>query len=223
MYNNDYICKNNKYSMLRLIIADDHPIIVGGLKLVLENDSRIGSVNEVSNGEELIEWLTKNEADLVLLDINMPKMNGIDACGIIKKNWPQIKVIAYSQYDEPRFVKRLIKCGVDGYLLKNTPANELFTAIDTVSNGGLYLSEDLPASLLLGKNRKKSDSLFPDLSNREKEVLKLICAEFNTQEIADKLYISTHTVETHRANLLLKVGVKNTAGLVKWAVENYNY
>ena len=206
--------------MLRLIIADDHPIIIGGLKSALENENRIDSIYEVSNGQELINWLETNKADMVILDINMPVMNGIDACGIIKKKWPEIKVIAYSQYDEPRFVKRLIKCGVDGYLLKNTPAKELITAIDIVNNGGLYLGKDLPASLLSGKNQKKSDYLFPDISKREKEVLQLICSEYNTQEIADSLFISTHTVESHRANLLLKVGVKNTAGLVKWAVEN---
>ncbi len=206
--------------MIRLVIADDHPIIVNGVKTLLEREQEIELVKEVSNGSELISFLEGSQVDVVLLDINMPEMNGIDACRIIKNKFTDIKVLVFSQYDEKRFVKRLLKCGAKGYLLKNSGANEIINAIKMVHSGGMYLSKDLPDIFDGRKPTSKSDYLFPDISARELDVLKLICNEQNTQEIADALFISPHTVETHRANLLLKVGVKNTAGLVKWAVEN---
>ena len=127
-------------------------------------------------------------------------------------------MLAFSQYKEKRFVKQILKSGANGYLLKNSAANELVKAIRMVMDGGMYLSADLPS--IFDDKPKRSDRLFPDLTPREIDVLKCICEEKNTQEIADALYISINTVETHRANLLLKVGAKNTAGLVKWAVEN---
>jgi DNA-binding NarL/FixJ family response regulator len=138
---------------------------------------------------------------------------------LIHEKYPDIKVIAFSQYDEKRFIKQVLKRGASGYMLKNTPAKEIVHAIKMVHDGGMYLSPGLP-NVFGEQPRKRSNYLFPELSPREKEVLKLICEEKNTQEIADTLFISYNTVETHRANILLKVGVKNTAGLVKWAVEN---
>lgn len=206
--------------MIRLVIADDHPIIINGIKTLLDQNSEIELINEVSNGAELISFMESNEVDVVLMDVNMPEVNGIDASRIISSKYPKTKVLAFSQYDEKRFVKRLLKCGASGYLLKNSSASEIITAITMVHNGGMYLSKELPDIFTVSKKTVRVDSLFPDISTRELDVLKLICDGQNTQEIADGLFISTHTVETHRANLLLKVGVKNTAGLVKWAVEN---
>lgn len=206
--------------MIRLVIADDHPIIIDGIKTLLKHDQEIGLVKEVNNGIELVEFLEKHVVDVVLLDINMPEMNGIDACRIIKNKYPLIRVLVFSQYNDKRFVKRLLKCGAKGYLLKNSGASEIIKAVKMVNSGGMYLSKDLPDIFADRKSNTKSNNLFPDISARELDVLKLICNELNTQEIAESLFISPHTVETHRANLLLKVGVKNTAGLVKWAVEN---
>ncbi len=206
--------------MIRLVIADDHPIIINGVKTLLESEKDIELIKEVNNGAELVEFLEHNKTDVILLDINMPEMNGIDACKIIRHRFPDIKVLVFSQYSEKRFVKRLLKCGAKGYLLKNSGSTEIITAINMVYNGGLYLSKDLPDIFEDRKSSGKADHLFPDISARELDVLKLICNEQNTQEIGETLFISPHTVETHRANLLLKVGVKNTAGLVKWAIEN---
>lgn len=206
--------------MIRLVIADDHPIIIDGIKTLLKHDQEIGLVKEVNNGIELVEFLEKHVVDVVLLDINMPEMNGIDACRIIKNKYPDIRVLVFSQYNDKRFVKRLLKCGAKGYLLKNSGASEIIKAVKMVNSGGMYLSKDLPDIFGDRKSNTQSNNLFPDISARELDVLKLICNELNTQEIAESLFISPHTVETHRANLLLKVGVKNTAGLVKWAVEN---
>ncbi len=207
-------------NMIQLVIADDHPIIINGVAALLKQDDEINLVKEVYDGLQLLEFLKENKVDVVLLDINMPEINGVDACRLIKNQHPDTRVLAFSQYNEKRFVKRLLKSGANGYLLKNSPASELIAAIKMVHQGGMYLSKELPNIFYENKSQTQTDSLFPDISQRELDVLKLICEELNTQEIADRLFISKHTVETHRANLLLKVGVKNTAGLVKWAVEN---
>lgn len=207
-------------NMIRLVIADDHPIIINGVAALLKQDDEIDLVKEVYDGLQLLDFLKENKVDVVLLDINMPEINGVDACRLIKDKYPDTRVLAFSQYNEKRFVKRLLKSGANGYLLKNSPASELIAAIKMVHQGGMYLSKELPNIFYENKSQAQTDNLFPDISQRELDVLKLICEELNTQEIADRLFISKHTVETHRANLLLKVGVKNTAGLVKWAVEN---
>lgn len=205
--------------MIRLIIADDHPVISDGIKLILEKEKDIQLVATVSNGIELLNVLETEQADVILMDVNMPEMSGIEATQKIKEKYPAIKVLSFSQYDEKRFVKQMLKYGASGYLLKNSAASEIVKAVNIVYSGGIYLSEELP-DIFSDKPKRKSSYFFPELSQRELEVLKLICGEKNTNEIAEILFISNSTVETHRANLLLKVGVKNTAGLVKWAVEN---
>lgn len=205
--------------MIRLIIADDHPVIIDGIRMILEKENDIDLVAEVSDGKSLMDILEKEEVDVVLTDINMPKMSGIEVAKLINEKYPNTKVIAFSQYDEKRFVKQVLKSGASGYMLKSTPAREFVKAIRMVHSGGMYLSEGLP-NIFDQKPKKRSNYLFPEISPRELDVLKEICEGKNTQEIADTLFISYNTVETHRANLLLKVGVKNTAGLVKWAVEN---
>lgn len=205
--------------MVRLIITDDHPVVRDGLKMILANESDIELVAVVGDGLELLKKLEKTETDVILMDINMPGMNGIDATQRVKKNYPNIKVLCYSQYDEKRFVKQILKRGANGYLLKNASAKELVKAIKMVHSGGIYLSEELP-NIFTEKPKRRSNYLFPELTTREKDVLNEICVEKNNNEIAETLFISHNTVETHRSNLLLKVGVKNTAGLVKWAIQN---
>jgi DNA-binding NarL/FixJ family response regulator len=205
--------------MIRLIIADDHPVIIDGIKLILEEEKDIQVIATAVNGMELMKILDTKETDVILMDVNMPEMSGIEATQQIKHKYPEVKVLSFSQYAEKKFVKQMLKNGADGYLLKNAMVSEIVKAINIVYSGGMYLSEELP-NFFSDKPKRKSRDLFPDLSKRELDVLKLICDEKSTNEIAELLFISSSTVETHRANLLLKVGAKNTAGLVKWAVEN---
>ena len=205
--------------MIRLIIADDHPLMRDGIKTILTGNKEVEVVGCAGDGTELLEILDTTDADVILMDINMPGMNGIDATQQVRKKHPGIKVLVFSQYDEKRFVKQLMKNGANGYLLKNSAASELVNAIKVVHNGGLYLSDELP-NIFVDKPKKRTNQLFPKLTKRETEVLKQICQEKSTAEIAETLFLSPNTVETHRANLLLKIGAKNTAGLVKWAVEN---
>lgn len=209
-----------KTKLIKLIIADDHPVIIDGLRTMLEGQKEITFVAEAHNGEELLDLLSKKKADVVLMDVNMPIMNGIDATRLVKKQFSDIRVLAFSQYDEKRFIKQILKSGADGYLLKNSPASEIVKAIKSVHQGKVFLSEDLPNILMGDSKKKRSNYFFPDLSKRELEVLKQICEEKSSLEIAKCLSISANTIETHRSNILLKVGVKNTAGLVKWAIEN---
>lgn len=205
--------------MIRLVVTDDHPVVRDGIETALAGKNEIKLVAFVNGGEALIELLEKVEADVVLMDINMPGMNGIEATLYVKKHYPRTKVLCFSQYDEKRFVRQILKRGANGYLLKNASVNELIQAIKIVYNGDLYLSEGLPDIFSQNKKRR-SRYMMCNLTKREMDVLNKICEEKNNHEIAESLVISHNTVETHRANLLLKVGVKNTAGLVRWAVEN---
>ena len=203
--------------MIRLIITDDHPVVRDGIETVLANQNKIKIEAFVNDGHTLLEHLQEKQADVILMDINMPGMNGIEATQQVKKHFPHIKVLCYSQYNERRFVRQVLKKGANGYLLKNAPAEELIRAVTSVYKGDLYLSEDLP-DIFDQPEKHRSRYSFPELTKREKDVLSEICEEKNNHEIAESLLISHNTVETHRANLLLKVGVKNTAGLVRWAV-----
>lgn len=214
-----FSCILHYIKMIRLIITDDHPIIRDGIKTILADAKDIELIGCASDGAELLELLETKDADVILMDINMPGVNGIDATKLVKDKYPNIKVLSFSQYEEKRFIKQMLKNGANGYLLKNSSASEMVNAINIAHGGGMYMSPELP-NVFGDKPKARSNYLFPDLTKREIDVLQEICKEKNTHEIAETLFLSSNTVETHRANLLLKVGVKNTAGLVKWAVEN---
>lgn len=204
--------------MIKLIIADDHPLIVEGMRAALQKDESISLVDEVRNGVQLLKKMESELPDVVIMDINMPDMDGIEATLKVRKKFPGVKVIAFSQYNDKHFIKRMLKAGSKGYLLKSTPVKELIKAVKLVNEGSVYLGKGLPDFY---SQEKKSNSVFDTLlTQREIEILKLICEEKNTREIAEELFISLHTVETHRANLMQKTGSRNLVGLVKWALEN---
>jgi len=208
--------------MINLLIADDHQLLIDGIKATLEGIEDINIVAEVNNGFQVLEQLESGlKVDVILMDINMPKLDGLAATKQVHKKFPDTKVIALSQYDEKRFVKQMVKNGASGYLLKDSGKDILLKAIRTVHGGESYFCERLSLRLInMELKSEDTKSLFPKLSVRELEILRLIGREFSSQEIADKLFISFHTVESHRANLMSKAGVKNTAGLIRWATEN---
>ena len=208
--------------MIDILIADDHQLMIDGIKTVLGGIEDFNFVAEANNGFQVIEKLESGiHVDVILMDINMPKLDGLECTRKISKKFPESRIIALSQYDEKRFVKRMVKYGASGYLLKDSGKDILEKAIRQVYAGEKYFSDRLKMRLV-SQELKMEDtkSLFPNLSQRELEILNLICKEFSSQEIADRLFISFHTVESHRANMMSKAGVKNTAGLVRWAVEN---
>lgn len=207
--------------VIKVLIADDHQLLIDGIKTVLKDVPSIQIAAEAHNGLEVLSLLKDIQIDIVLLDINMPQMDGLDCCRILTKSYPDVKVIVLSQFSEKRFVKRMIKYGASGYVLKDTSKDELITAIEKVYSGGTYFSDKLSISMLQNEiSGSAYDPLFPKLTAREIDILKLICDGQSTQQIADHFCLSFHTVETHRANIILKSGVNNSAGLVKWAIEN---
>jgi DNA-binding NarL/FixJ family response regulator len=208
--------------MINILIADDHQLLIDGIKAALAGIEDLNIAAEVYNGYQVLEKLDSGlPVDIILMDINMPKLDGLSCTKMVHKKYPEIKIIALSQYDEKRFVKQMVKNGASGYLLKDSGKDILVKAIRTVHGGESYFCERLSLRLI-NQELKMEDtrSLFPKLTEREIEILRLIGRELSSQEIADKLFISFHTVESHRANLMSKAGVKNTAGLIRWATEN---
>ncbi len=201
---------------IRLLVADDHPMILDGLKTSLSREDTIDIVAQAQNGAEVLDLLGKHTIDVILLDINMPGMNGFETLNKIVPDYPDVKIIILSMYDKPEFIHSLVENGASGYLLKNTDREEMIYAIQKVNNGNIYFSEDVKRIL---RKEEVAASHHENLTKREKEILRLIAQEKTTSEIAEMLFISTHTVDTHRKNLLSKLGVKNAAGLVKFAIE----
>ncbi|RLD60086.1 MAG: DNA-binding response regulator [Bacteroidetes bacterium] len=205
--------------MIRILIVDDHQVVLDGIQSMLEQEEGISIAGKSMNGTDALEFLKTNPVDVALIDINMPGMDGIELCKAIRKNHPEIKVLALTTFNEVSFITNMMKSGASGYLLKNTTKEELIAAIKTIQKGEQYLAREVQEKLISASFGKKDTAFIPKLTRREKEVLKLILEEFTTKEIAEKLFISTATVETHRLHLLNKLGVRNTAGLVKVAIE----
>jgi DNA-binding NarL/FixJ family response regulator len=206
---------------IKLILADDHNLFRNGLKLLLSGYNHIRIVAEASNGEELLSLLDHTQADVILIDIEMPVMSGIEATRIALERFPALKIISLSMYGEEEYYYRMIDAGVKGFLLKSSEISEVINAIETVIKGGTYFSSEVLYNVV--KNIKIVSKTSVDnttLSEREREVLEQICKGLSNQEIADILFISKRTVEKHRARLLGKTGTKNTAQLVMYAIEN---
>lgn len=211
--------------MTNILIADDHTMFVDGMESILTGETDLKVEGRSYDGPSVIEFLGKHPVDLVLLDVNLPGMNGIEVCKEITNNHPKVKVLAISMFNEESFVSEILNNGAKGYILKNTGRDELLKAIRTVAGGESYFSQDVTETIMKGlmnqrKASSKNNAFFPKLSRREKEVLKLIAQEFTTQEIADALFISLKTVESHRASLLSKLNARNSVGLIRIAMEN---
>ena len=191
---------------------------------MLADETDIKIVGSYQNGSQILSALERGKPiQIILLDIHMPDTNGVELCKIIKRDFPSVQIIGLSMVSEISLVKLMVKNGASGYLHKNAGKEEVLMAIHRVSKGKRYFSDEISELLLSGNLNGHSGyerkSPFPRLSRREKEVLSLIVDEFTTQEIADKLFISFGTVETHRRNILSKLGARNTAGLVRIALE----
>jgi DNA-binding NarL/FixJ family response regulator len=208
--------------MTKIIIAEDHRLVIDGLLLMLAEAPDIQCVGQATNGHEALALLESTPADILLLDINMPEMDGLECCRRVKERWPQVSVLVLSMMRETSLVKALLKQGASGFLLKNAGKDEVLEAIRRVAEGKQAFSEEVLESLMnsfSAKPAKPAASPFPTISRREKQILQLIVDEKTTAEIAEELFISFGTVETHRRNLLLKLNARNTAGLVKAALE----
>ncbi|MES2805971.1 MAG: response regulator transcription factor [Bacteroidota bacterium] len=211
---------------IKIILVDDEILFRKGISFLLGRETNIEIIFEASNGEELISFLQNNKnnhPDIIIMDLKMPIINGVEATKIIRKEFPELKIIALTSYDSKSFVANMIDVGAVSYLIKNATPQELLTTIKEVASKGFYYTDYvmkiIQADVLTNKKTKSNfDSNF--LSPREIEVLKLICIQKSTVEIAEQLFISPRTVEGHRNNLLLKTESRNIAGLVVYAVQN---
>ena len=207
--------------MIRIIIADDHLMFIDGIKALLGNEREIYIVGHALNGAEVLSLLEREKADIILMDVNMPVMDGIETTIEVRQKYPDVKIIMLTMHNNREFIYGLIHAGASGYILKNTGKEELMDAIRNVHKGKTFYSEDVKETIMQNISQKPAKQKIEaaHLTDREKEVLKLIAMEYNTHEIAEKLFISTNTVETHRKNLLSKLNAKNIAGLVKFALQ----
>ncbi len=210
---------------INIILADDHELFRAGLMYLLEKEPAFSIIHQADSGDALLKYLATNKApDIILLDLNMPGTNGVEATKIIKKKHPDVKVIALTSYYSDSFINNMLEYGAGSFLSKDTPANQLVHAIKEVHLKGYYYNEDIlriiSNKIQYGSRKKLSRFDKSHLSNRETDVLKLICRQLTTAEIAEKLFISYRTVEWHRNNLLAKTDSKNMIGLLVYALEN---
>ena len=210
---------------LKLILADDEPLFRSGISFILQREADIDIIFEASDGSELLEYLKsgKERPDIIIMDLKMPLLNGVDCTKIVTEEYPDIKVIALTSYNTKLFIANMIHTGAASYLVKNTTPKNLLTTIREVAAKGYHydehtmevIKEDLKA---VKATRSNFHNL--ELTGREKEIIKLICMQYSTKEIADKLFINHRTVEGHRNNLMLKTQSRNIAGLVVFALQN---
>lgn len=212
---------------VKILIVDDHPMIRLGIRSILNNVEHLNVADEANNGREALEKLDMQNFDLVVMDIKMPEMNGIEATEEIVKRHPNTKVLAISMFDEQRYIVKMLQAGALGYVLKNTGKNEMVNAINSVMAGESYFSQEVSSIMMSqfmsrgGVGQISETKTDVALTKRETEIIKMISEELTNAEIAERLGISSRTVDTHRRNLLQKLDVKNTAGLVKYAVVNH--
>ncbi len=213
-------------SKIKLFVVDDHPIFVDGITGLLKDTPEFEIIGTAHNGQDFLDKIKNNQPDIVLMDINMPVMDGIVATKKLKEKYPDIKVIALTMFNDIRFIKELLEIGAKGYVLKNISREDIIKAIFTVSEGKPYLDTAVQENVISSMssvagedelNDKEADSMIKNITTREMEILQLIALGLTSQDIAEKLFISKNTVETHRKNLLAKLNVKNTASLLKFA------
>jgi DNA-binding NarL/FixJ family response regulator len=210
---------------IRVFIVDDHQIMIDGIKSMLAHEKGLTIVGHANNGKLALSLLENLETDVILMDIEMPVMNGIDATRIITAKYPSVKIIVLSTYDEKSLVKTMFDAGAKGYVLKNINREILVEAIITVAEGGVYQGTDVLISMARkpvdgDREVKYGDSVVSQvLSQREIDVLKHIVSGLSSKDIAEQLFISPKTVETHRNNIMKKLNVHNIASLVKYAVK----
>lgn len=204
----------------RIIICDDHQLVIDGLKSLINGVDGIEVISTANNGVEVLEQIKLLKVDLVLMDIDMPVLDGIEATKRIKKEYPELKVIILTMHDEKSIIQMLMDIGADGYILKNSAQEELLHGIQNVKKGNKHFSPDVTMALLRNDPVEAQKKLREELTEREVEILKLIAEGLSNKEIGEKLFISHRTVDTHRTNLMKKIEVNNIAGLIRYAIKN---
>ncbi len=198
---------------IKVFIVDDHYMVVEGIRSLLQNEKGIEWAGHAMNAASCLAYLHQNQPDVILMDISLPDTSGIDLCKDVREKYPSVFIIGLSTFNQQSFIQKMMENGASGYVLKNATQNQLIEAIQTVAKGKTFLSDE--AALSLRKNNAGDKTI---LTRREKEVLNLIAEGMTNNEIAQKLFISTTTVDTHRKNLLEKFNARNTAALIKLSI-----
>lgn len=206
--------------MINVFIVDDHQVVIDGLSSILSEDDNIKFSGCALNGKDALLQLETTKADVLLLDINMPEMDGIEVVRRLKERGDETPILILTMHNNPQFTKQLIQLGVQGCILKNAGKKDLLLAINEVNKGERFYGRDVTETLFDSVEKTKNAVEEVQLTKREVQIIRLIASEYTTNEIANSLAISTHTVDTHRKNIVSKLGVKNYAGLVKFAIEN---
>jgi DNA-binding NarL/FixJ family response regulator len=216
-----------RYAPIRIVIADDHEIFREGFKLLLRNQQELELVGEADNGRELMAIVVKHQPDVVITDIKMPVMDGIEACRQVKREFPNIQVIALSMFNEDNLIMDMLEAGAKGYLLKNTNKEELIKATKAVYEGSSYYclatSNKLANMIAQSKYSPYRNQPVKKLSQREKEVIQLICEQYSNKEIAAALGLSIRTIEDHREKIQKKIDARNSVGIVIYAIKHELY
>ncbi len=202
--------------MIRLAIAEDHQSLIDGIKLLLEYEDGITIVGTVNDGETLLEIVEKKQPNVVLTDIRMPKLDGIEATKRIKKNYPNIKVLAFTMFEQVEAIQQMMDAGASGYILKNSSLKEVYKAIVSVSKGETYFDANINTNVLNTETHTKTKGL---LTKRQIEILELIALGKTSREIAETLFIGIHTVDTHRKNMVQILNLKGKGELLRYALD----
>jgi len=199
---------------VKVFITDDHYMIIEGIRSILQYNENVEWIGHAMNAASCLAFLENNRPDVILMDINLPDINGIDLCKLVKEKYPSIQIIGLSSFNQQSYIQNMIANGASGYVLKNATGEEIYEAIETVMDGFKFLSSEAASTI-----KRNEDSKIPIITSREKEVLMQIAEGLTNFQIAEKLFISTTTVDTHRKNLLAKFEAKNTATLIRLAAQ----
>ena len=203
--------------MVRVFIVDDHPVVIEGIHSLLQNEKGIEWAGHAMNAQSCLGFFVNSSVDVVLMDISMPGMDGVELCAVMKEKYPGIMILGLSTFNQGLYIKKMMENGASGYILKNSSKQDLIRAIHAVNEGKIFFSGEVGEALK--EYQKYSKDELPLLTAREKEVLALIAEGYTNPQIAEMIFLSPFTVDSHRKNLMAKLKVKNTAMLIKLAVE----
>ncbi len=209
--------RGEKSAKMKIFLTDDHAVLLGGLVKILSSEDGFEIIGTAGSVQETLDALTRKSPDLLITDYNLPDDDGLTLVRRVKQKYPSVKIIVLRMHDEAHLIKEILKEGVDGYILKKDSHEELVNAVRAVKNGKVYLSSDVNTMLMRGLNGTEEQKL---LTDREREILKLIAKEYTNKQMAEELFISERTVETHRKNIFRKTGTNNLVGLIKFAYAN---
>lgn len=217
----------NLSAMIKVLLVDDHKILRDGIKALFKNSKEVKVIGECDDGSQVLGFVQNNDTDVILMDIMMSDINGIETTKLVKEAIPNMKILALSMHNDYSYIQQMLEAGAHGYILKNTSSEEMLTAIHRVYEGKNFFTQDVTDIVMnsyVGGSKQKSheqdEELVEALTTRELDVLRLIADEYTNNEIGEKLFISRRTVDTHRRNLLQKLGVKNSIGLIRFAYNN---